>query len=81
MSRFIAVIHAWHVDSMGFESHELDTRDPDIAEGSAALLAMRAQGTCRKTDYHLVEIEDRERLVSRRLTWRERLTGMLEVKP
>lgn len=81
MSRYLAVIHAWHVESKWFQTHELKSQDPKSAEGEAALLAMKAQGTCRSADYHLIELADRDCLMPRRLTWRERLTGTLEVSP
>lgn len=81
MTRFIAVIHSWHVDSKGFQVHELDAKDRKSAECGGALLAIRSQGACRNADFHILEIADREFLMPRRLTWRERLTGMLEVKP
>lgn len=77
MSRFIAVIHAWHVESKGFQSKELNAKDRQAAEGEAAVMAMREQGACRNSDYHIVEIADRECLLPRRLTWAERITGVL----
>lgn len=78
--RFIAVIHRWHVDSKGFTSHELPSTDWGIAEAQAALIAMKAQGTCCNAGYHLIEIGERECLLPRRLTWKERLTGRLEAR-
>lgn len=77
MSRFIAVIHRWHVDSKGFRVYDLAQQEKGVAEAQAALLAMNNQDTCQNADYTLVEIGDRECLLPRRLTWKERLTGVL----
>lgn len=77
MSRFIAVIHRWHVESKGFRVYDLAQTDPGPAEAEAALLAMNNQGTCQNAGYTLVEVGDRECLLPRHLTWKERLTGVL----
>lgn len=74
MSRFIAVVHGWHVDSKGFDVHELTASTPQDADNEACLLAARRDATFDRTAYVVVEVDDREHL-PRRLTWRERLTG------
>ncbi|WJO31021.1 hypothetical protein [Pseudomonas monteilii] len=77
MSRFIAVIHGWHVDSNGFNVVELAATDQKSADDEACLLAARRRDTFDRTAYVAVEIDDREHL-PRRLTWRERLTGRIK---
>ncbi|MFF7859747.1 hypothetical protein [Pseudomonas monteilii] len=77
MSRFIAVIHGWHVDSNGFDVIELAATDKKSADDEACLLAARRRDTFDCTAYVAVEIDDREHL-PRRLTWRERLTGRIK---
>lgn len=77
MSRFIGVVHGWHVDSRGFDVHQLKARTKDQAEDEALLLAVRRDSIFDRTACVVVEIDDREHL-PRKLTWRERLTGNLE---
>ena len=77
MSRFIAVVHGWHVESKGFDVHELSARTARGADDEACLLAARRDAAFDRTAYVVVEIDDRERL-PRRLTWRERLTGKIQ---
>lgn len=77
MSRFIAVIHGWHVESKGFNVNELVATDQKSADDEALLLAARRREAFDRTAYVVVEVDDREHL-TRRLTWRERLTGRIE---
>lgn len=77
MSRFIAVIHGWHVDSKGFDVHQLAATSQTAADDEACLLAARRDAAFDRTAYVVVEIDDREHL-PRRLTWRERLTGKIQ---
>lgn len=77
MSRFIAVVHGWHVESKGFDVHELTASTCPGADDEACLLAARRDAAFDRTAYVVVEIDDREHL-PRRLTWRERLTGRLK---
>ncbi|MBF8746843.1 hypothetical protein [Pseudomonas monteilii] len=77
MSRFIAVVHGWHVESKGFDIHELTASTAQGADDEACLLAARRDAAFDRTAYVVVEIDDREHL-PRRLTWRERLTGRIK---
>ncbi|MBK5008440.1 hypothetical protein IAE33_000300 [Pseudomonas sp. S60] len=77
MSRFIAVVHGWHVDSNGFNVHQLTATNQKDADDEACLLSARRNATFDRTAYVTVEIDDREHL-PRRLTWRERLTGRID---
>ena len=77
MSRFIAVIHGWHVESKGFDVHELAARAQQAADDEACLLAARRDAAFDRTAYVVVEVDDSEHL-PRRLTWRERLTGRIK---
>ncbi len=77
MSRFIAVVHGWHVESKGFDVHELTASTAQGADDEACLLAARRDAPFDRTAYVVVEVDDREHL-PRRLTWRERLTGRLK---
>lgn len=76
MSRFIAVIHGWHVESKGFDVHELEARDLIAAQKEACWIKQQRDATFDRCAFQVVEICDRERL-PRRLTWRERFTGKL----
>ena len=77
MSRFIAVIHGWHIESKGFNVHELTAKTQQTAEDEACLLAARRDAVFDRTAFVVVEIDDREHL-PRRPTWRERLTGKIQ---
>lgn len=77
MSRFIAVVHGWHVESKGFDVHELTARTTQDADDEACLLAARRDTASDRTAYVVVEVHDHEQL-PRRLTWRERLTGRIK---
>lgn len=77
MSRFIAVVHGWHVESKGFDVHELTASTAQCADDEACLLAARRDAAFDRTAYVVVEIDDREHL-PRLLTWRERLTGRIK---
>ncbi len=77
MSRFIAVVHGWHVESKGFDVHQLAARTVEGADDEACLFAARRDAVFDRTAYVVVEIDDREHL-PRRLTWRERLTGRIK---
>lgn len=74
MSRFIAVIHGWHVDSNGFDVHQLSATDKKAADDEACLLCARRNRTFDRSAYVVIEVDDREHL-PRTLTWRERITG------
>lgn len=76
MSRFIAVIHGWHVHSNGFNVHQIEAEDKQEANEKAAYLTMQRQGKFDECAYVLVEIETEEAIRKpRKLTWRERVTG------
>jgi len=78
MSRFIAVIHGWHVDSNGFNVHEFEATDKKEANQKAAYLTMQRQKSFDRCDYVVVEIASSESINRpRKLTIRERLTGRI----
>ena len=77
MSRFIAVVHGWHVSSNGFNVHELESTTYDEADKEAALINHRRSSTFDKCDYDLIEFGNDEIILPRKLTWKERLTGVL----
>ncbi|TPG76346.1 hypothetical protein [Pseudomonas arsenicoxydans] len=76
MSRFIAVIHGWHVYSNGFSIHELEASIAEEAKKEASWLKSLREDDFDKCAYTVIEIENTEHL-SRRLTWRERINGKL----
>lgn len=76
MSRFIAVIHGWHVHSNGFNVYDLQAADRKSADDEACLISARRNDAFDRTAYVVVEVDDREHL-PRKLTWRERLTGQI----
>jgi hypothetical protein len=76
MSRFIAVIHGWHVHSNGFDVHQINATDKQEAAEKAAFLTMQRQGKFDECAYVLVEIQPEDAIKQpRKLTWRERFTG------
>ena len=77
MSRFIAVIHGWHVHSNGFNVHQLNAKTAEDADIEACWLNHQRDATFDRCAYVVVEIDDREHL-PRRLTWRERLAGKIQ---
>jgi uncharacterized protein YndB with AHSA1/START domain len=74
MARFIAVIHGWHVHSRGFTVRELTAETAGEAARQACWIKDQREDTFDRCAYTIIEIEPGERL-SRRLTWRERITG------
>ncbi|MNP77706.1 hypothetical protein D3C76_1751830 [compost metagenome] len=76
MSRFVAVIHGWHVHSNGFNVHDLTSTTLEEAKKEACWLKGQREDSCDRCAYVVVEIDDTEHL-PRRLTWRERITGQL----
>lgn len=76
MSRFIAVIHGWHVESKGFNVYDLEATDRKSADDKACLISARRNDTFDRTAYVVVEVDDREHL-PRKLSWRERLVGKI----
>jgi hypothetical protein len=76
MSRFIAVIHGWHVHSNGFDVHEIEATEQQEANEKASYLTMQRQGDFDECAYVLVEVDADESINRpRKLTLRERLTG------
>ena len=76
MSRFIAVVHGWHVYSNGFNVHELKSSTLDEARKEACWLKGQREADFDRCAYTVVQIDDSEHL-PRRLTWRERFSGKL----
>ena len=77
MSRFIAVIHGWHVESNGFSVHQLESSTRLDAEQQACWLKHQRQSTFDRCAFEVIEIDDHEHL-PRRLSLRERLTGKIQ---
>ena len=76
MSRYVAVIHGWHVHSNGFNVHELESITMEDAQKEACWLKETRERDFDRCAYVVVTIDDTE-FLPRRLTWRERLTGKL----
>lgn len=74
MSRFIAVVHGWHVESKGFDVHELESSDLEQAEKEAAWIKNKREAIFDRCAVVVIEIEENERL-PRRLTLLERFMG------
>ncbi|HDW8040597.1 TPA: hypothetical protein RM800_000578 [Yersinia enterocolitica] len=80
MSRFIAVIHGWHVHSNGFTVHEIEAKDMTQAAKEAAYLKDQRQRPFDECAVKVIQISDSEFIQKpARLSWRERITGV--VKP
>lgn len=76
MSRFIAVIHGWHVHSNGFTVRELEATDLHQADMEACFLRDQRERPFDSCAVTVIEIEPQERM-ARRLTWKERITGRI----
>lgn len=79
MSRFIAVIHGWHVHSNGFTVQELEADNHIQADKEAAWLKDQRERDFDKCAVKVIEICEFETL-PRQLSWRERFSGKLKVK-
>jgi len=76
-SRYIAVIHGWHVHSNGFTVLQLSATNYDEAQKEACWLNQQRDAPFDRCAYVVVEIDGHEHL-PRHLTWRERLTGKIQ---
>lgn len=76
MSRFIAVIHGWHVHSNGFNVHQLESKTMADAQKEACWLKEQREADLDRCAYTVIQIDDSEH-IPRRLTWRERFFGKL----
>jgi hypothetical protein len=73
--RYLAVIHNWFMDSKGFDLVELKATDREQAELEGCYFAKTRNSDFNRTAYLVLEIQENEVLTSRKLTWRERITG------
>jgi len=74
MSRFIAVVHGWHVESKGFDVHELEASDLEQAEKEAAWLRNKRDAVFDRCAVVVIEIGENEG-VKRSPTLLERFMG------
>lgn len=81
MSRFVAVVHRWHVHSNGFFIEEIEAASEAEAQEKAEALAHRLNRPFNSAAVHLLSIGDRVIIKPRRLTWRERLLGKMQPPP
>jgi hypothetical protein len=77
VSRFIAVVHGWHVHSNGFDVHELQSITLEDANKEACWLNEQRAKAFDRCAYIVIAIDDTEYL-PRSLTWRERISGYLK---
>jgi hypothetical protein len=75
--RYIAVIHGWHVQSNGFDVHNLKSTNEDDAYAEALLLMHKRQSTFDKCDFQIIEIGGGEFAIRRKLTLKERVIGRI----
>ena len=80
MSKFIAVIHGWHVHSNGFTVHEFEAEDMTQAIKEAAYLKDQRERPFDACAVKVIQISETEfvQKPARLTTW-ERITGV--VKP
>lgn len=76
MSRFIAVCHYWFMDSKGFSTQNLSSDNLEDASKEAALIQVNNNNQFKKCAVEVIQIGDNEKLIPRKLTWRERLAGV-----
>lgn len=74
-SRFVAIVHRWHVHSKGFIVEEIEAASEDEAREKADALAHRLDQPFYSAAVYLLSIGNQIVVKPRRLTWRERLTG------
>lgn len=77
MSKFIIVIHGWHVSSNGFTVHEVEADSIEEAQKEGALLCYRREKAFDKCAYRVIEIGERQVVKPRKLTFIERITGRI----
>lgn len=81
-TRFLAVLHFWFVNSMGFRVVELKAKDWESAQEEADAMAFRESGDFKFADVKVIELKEGEHLprprkAGERLTLRERITGRI----
>lgn len=81
MSRFIAVVHRWHVYSNGFIVEEIEANSEDDARDKADALAHRYNTPFNSSAVHLLHIGDQVVIEPRRLTVWERISGRIKADP
>ena len=80
MSKFIAVIHGWHVHSNGFTVHEFEAENMTQAIKEAEYLKGQRERPFDACAVKVIQISESEFVQKpARLTWWERITGI--VKP
>ncbi len=78
--RFIIITHNFFAGSSdGFDTIEIEAKDLDDAHDQGAAIAYRKSGSFSHCRYTVVTMEDGEKLVNRKLTFLERLTGRLKL--
>lgn len=79
MSKFIAVIHGWHVHSNGFTVHEIEAEDMTQAVKEAAYLKDQREQPFDACAVKVIQISETESVKKpARLTWLERIKGKTE---
>lgn len=79
MSKFIAVIHGWHVHSNGFTVHEIEAEDMTQAVKEAAYLKDQRERPFDACAVKVIQISETEFVQKpARLTWLERIKGKTE---
>lgn len=78
MAKFLIVQHNWFMDSLGFSVKVIEATDENTAKGIADSDAFRAQNTFRKTACKVIPLAEGQEIArSRKLTWKERITGKI----
>ena len=79
MSKFIAVIHGWHVHSNGFTVHEFEAEDMTQAIKEAAYLKDQRERPFDACSVKVIQISETEFVQKpTRLTIWERITGVVK---
>ena len=78
MRKFIIILHEWFGGSShGFTVKQIQAKNKDKALNQAKILAHDSYHTFNEVSFKVVELAENMRL--RKLTWKERLTGQLQL--
>lgn len=78
MSKFILVQHNWFMTSLGFSVNVIEAPDERTAKDIGEAKAFRDQNTFRHTACKVIPLAEGQEIArSRKLTWKERITGKI----
>jgi hypothetical protein len=79
MARFVAVINNWFMKDSHTDVVEIEAKTLSDAIDKADAIAQRQSRAFNDTNSRVIVLEDYEVLANRRLTWKERFLGRLDL--